>query len=169
MSVAYGWRDGALGWTFACLFEFTVLRLVLMYWYITLFCWRIAGRAETIGCYRFGGQGTFNDALTTCNNTGGYLVGIDTALEKRAVAGENHNDSWVIFAFVYRRFRNAYWYTNTWDISVFCFLRSNIFYSKKTFRAFVFRKRHFAESIKMHFREREMYLVGSSLKCFQKV
>ena len=71
--------------------------LLLMHWYITLSCWRIAGRAETIGCYRFGGQGTFNDALTTCNNTRGYLVGIDTALEKRAVAGENRNDSWVIF------------------------------------------------------------------------
>ena len=139
--------------------------LVLLYWYITLFCWRIAGRDETISCYRFGGRGTFNDALTICSNTGGYLVGIDTALEKRAVTGENCNDSWAIFAFVYLRFRNINWYATAWDISLFWNHLSNVFYSKKAFRNFIFRKSDIAEGI-LNFLGREMlYFVGVSQKC----
>ena len=71
----------------------------LLHSYITKSLYK-ASSDETIGCYRFGGQGTFNDALTTCSNTGGYLVGIDTALENTLLAGEKPNRNCVIFAFL---------------------------------------------------------------------
>ena len=72
--------------------------LTLLCWYTTLFSWRIAGSVEAIGCYSFGEQGTFDVALTTCSSAGGYLVGMETALENRAVAGEEHNHFWAIFS-----------------------------------------------------------------------
>ena len=41
-----------------------------------------------IGCYQFEGRGNFSVAIEKCNKTGGYLVGIGSELEDRAVAGK---------------------------------------------------------------------------------
>ena len=76
--------------------------IALHYQYIASFSLRIVGSTEAIGCYKFRGKGSFSVAQATCRSTGGYLVGVDTALENRAVAGENQNHFWVfVFLFTY--------------------------------------------------------------------
>ena len=54
---------------------------------LTLSC--ADGASEVIGSYRLHGRGNITVANETCNNNGGYILGINSELENRAVAGES--------------------------------------------------------------------------------
>ena len=44
--------------------------------------------SDVIGCYKHKGKGSFDVALKTCDDTGGYIIGMDSEMENTAVAGE---------------------------------------------------------------------------------
>ena len=74
----------SVGWNSCAHFEFMkdIMSVHSTFWFEV-------ESGNTIGCYKKEvTPGTFHAALETCNNTGGYLVGIETELENHAIACE---------------------------------------------------------------------------------
>ena len=44
--------------------------------------------SNIIGCYKRGGEDHFDNAISFCQRSGGYLLAIDDAKENNAVAGK---------------------------------------------------------------------------------